>query len=134
LVFLDSIGGDVIGAWTLALYGLGPDKPITAVLPGDTCASACVLLLFSGRLRIVYDGARVGVHSIIDGRAGVTVAADGSTTELARALAERGMAPDVVGRLVTTPPDGMYWLTADELERSGVSVRPRLANDPPRTR
>jgi hypothetical protein len=122
----------MIEAETLALYGFRPNAlTTTMVVTGQTCASACVLLLMSGKRKVVFGGARAGVHSVAEGGGAESRITRGFTTELARTLADRGVAADVIGQLVTTTPNEIHWLTADELRRSGVTIMPDLRSSGP---
>jgi hypothetical protein len=122
VVSLNSLGGVALEAATLAGY-IRATAASTMVTARSTCASACVLMLLAGRAKIVISGTRVGVHSAVSD-AGETIGARAFTTDLARAYADFGLASDVIGRVVTTTPGSVYWLTEDDLRRSGVGVLP----------
>ena len=113
----------MLEASMIAGYILG-EGALTMVAPGRECASACVLLLLAGKRRLVADTASIGVHGAAMPDGTENDAALAATTESARLFAHLGMPPDIVGRVVMTPPGSMYWLSADELARMGVSVMP----------
>ena len=97
------------------------------VRSGSDCASACVLLLLAIRDRTVEGEATVGVH-----RAGYVtekgeVIENDHTFQVDRRIADfyrkHGMPEDVVQHMLSTPPSGMYDLTLDEMNRSGIKLR-----------
>lgn len=119
---LNSNGGNVAAAMELAaLLRVSSLVSAAVVASGDTCASACVLVLMGAKRRVVFGGARVGTHSA-NSHGLETDEAMGGTVHIARVLTAWGVAPDVIGMLVTTRPDKIHWLTADELRRSGVEI------------
>jgi hypothetical protein len=120
VVSLNSGGGNVGEAVGLSLIFRLDGQTSTMVSAGQTCASACVLLFMSGKYKIVADRARVGVHSASSASGVESDRAYGNTVNMARILADMGVAADVIGRLVATAPGEIYWLTDDELRRSGV--------------
>lgn len=86
------------------------------------CSSACFLMFMAGRSRTVERGASVGVHSARSKDGQDDDGAKASTVFVARKAAELGATPIVIGRMVTTLPDGMSWLSSTELAGLGVRI------------
>lgn len=118
LLALDSPGGNVIEADNMAnvirRLGLG-----VVVSDGEECASACFLLFAASLHRAAAPGAKIGVHS-------ASLSGDENlltldvTALMARAAAAFGVPPSVLGRMITTVPSDMAWLTDDELRQMNV--------------
>jgi hypothetical protein len=125
IVLLDSPGGSVGAALSFARMFSEGNVPV-GIPPHAECASACFLILAAAQQKFVSPTARIGVHSVTEATTGVeTVAAKAVTTELARACAGFGVPPAIIGRMVTTPPGEVAWLSEAELRSMGVSVTPR---------
>jgi len=111
---LNSPGGSVIAGADLAITvrksGIG-----TSVDAANVCASACFMVFAAGVDRVSSAQARIGVHSATSRVTGETRLAKSVTIDMARLLAEFGVPPTVLGRMVTATPDNMAWLTAEEL-------------------
>jgi hypothetical protein len=119
-VVLDSPGGRVIASRDLAMRIRR--LHLTTLVPANAeCASACFMLFAAGTQRIAGASARIGVHSAaLDGEeTGVTLA---MSTLMARQCGAFGVPPAILGKMVTTAPDGMEWLSADELRSMQVEV------------
>jgi hypothetical protein len=117
---LNSEGGNVFEAERLAevIHGEGG---VVIVPDGAVCASACFLLFAAGRNRVAGPTALIGVHSVsVSGDE--TPAALGLTTSLARVAAAYGVPPSIIGKLVTTPPGRITWLSRVDLTSMGVKV------------
>ena len=94
-----------------------------AVPKNARCASACFLIFAAAKVKVASHSAQIGVHSVLDGTSGLETAdAKATTTELARACAARGVPPSIVGRMVTTPPGRIAWLSERELLSMGVRM------------
>jgi hypothetical protein len=120
VIFLNSTGGSVAESVELAIL-INHEHALIAVASGNTCASACVVLLLAGDHKMVSDTAQIGVHSLaLDGDE--TPGSLAETTKYARFYKEFGMPMDIIGRMVTTPPGDIYWLTGDDLRRMGVDI------------
>ena len=129
VVFLDSPGGSVSEAALIAVTFQNSDIPV-AVRRGGRCASACFLIVASSKNKWASPYARIGVHSAADGQSGVeTMKAKAVTTELARACARVGVPSSIIGRMVTTPPDQMAWLSPAEISLMGVHLIPTPFDD-----
>jgi len=119
-VVLDSPGGSIQEAILFAGAIRVSGFPVV-VPPHGQCTSACFLMFAAAKRKFVAQGALVGVHSAIDQTLGVeTASAKATTTEMARACAKLGVPATIIGRMVTTPPGEMAWLTASELRSMGV--------------
>lgn len=125
LVYLNSPGGSVQEALAIGrtLRGLGAETRMTEA---DVCLSACPYILAGGALRIVEDGAMVGVHQHYFGE-NVALPAFLAVEDIQRGqgevmayLDEMGIDPLLMQPALMTPPSEIYLLTAEELERYGL--------------
>ena len=119
---LDSEGGLVLPALDMADVVARFRIPVV-VGQNAMCASACFLIFAASPNRIADETARIGVHSA-SLHAQENAATMALTTALARDAATYGVAHAIVGRLVTTPPNEMAWLTHAELRTMRVAVAP----------
>lgn len=128
-VSLDSPGGS-IGEALLIADGVQKTEVPTIVGPGDKCVSACFLIFASGKKRFASKDAHIGVHSVVTKGEGENLDAKGITLDLARIATERfNVSPSIIGRMVATPPDRVYWLNHSDLAEMGVQIiddRPAL--------
>ena len=125
LLALNSPGGNIIEANNMATlirrFGLG-----VVVSDGEECASACFLLFAASPHRAAGPGAKVGVHSAsLSGDESLPTLA--VTALMARDAAALGVPPSVLGRMITTVPTDMAWLTDDELRQMNVKREGLLA-------
>lgn len=121
LIVLNSPGGSVTEARDMAR--LIHKLPVPVLVPANgVCASACFLLFAAATKREAEPGARIGVHSasVTGGRENLDTL--GVTTLMAREAAAYGVPASITGRMVTTRPGDMAWLSADELATMGVRV------------
>ncbi len=116
-VALSSRGGNLLEGLRLATT-VRNTRLSTGV--AGQCASACFLVFAGGAGKLVLDGARIGVHSASYEGAENTLS-QAVTTQMARKAAEFGVPAAIIGKMVTTPPDHMTWLTRDDL--LSMSVR-----------
>ena len=103
----------------------------TRVEQGAFCASSCPLILAAGAEREVDPGAIVGIHQIY--AAGQDVAglspaqamsdAQAVTARISRHLVEMDVDPALWVHAMETPPNRLYYLTADEMETYRLSSR-----------
>ena len=127
-VLLDSPGGSVKDA--LEIGRLIAEKGLwTEVRNGGLCASSCPIIFASGSERIAGAEAAIGVHQIyaaalsatpVDALrvAGVAMAdAQQVTAEITRHLSDAGVDPAVWLHALETPPDQLYYLSGEEMER-----------------
>lgn len=128
-VALDSPGGVVGDALRIGqlLRQHGYD---TLVESGAICASSCPLVFAAGVGRTAVPGAAIGVHQIYaaltagelprDGlrAAGVAMSdTQAMTAAITRHLTEMGIDPALWLHALETPPDRLYYLSREELER-----------------
>lgn len=109
-VELEGPGGDPAGAlaggrW---LRAHGVDR---VVVTGD-CASACAMMALLFAHRDIAPAARLGFHAIIS-PSGDNIRANGVQGEIKSAIAENGIAPDLVATLFKSRD--VAWFTRDEL-------------------
>nr|WP_275982164.1 hypothetical protein [Frigidibacter sp. ROC022] len=131
-IWLSSPGGSVGDA--LAIGRLVRTAGMsTAMEPGDACLSACPYILAAGVLREVADGALVGVHQHYFGENTVLPAflavrdIQRGQAEVVGYLTEMGIDLRLMQPALATPPEEIYILTAQELERFRLTTR----SDPP---
>lgn len=124
---LNSPGGSISEAAMIAEDVRRSDTPVV-VMPHAQCASACFLIFASARTKLASRSAMIGVHSVIDGASGSEdTEAKAITTELARACAAVGVPPEIIGRMVSTPPGRVAWLSVSELASMDVRFLPQSA-------
>lgn len=117
---LDSPGGTVLDGAELAR--MIRDKGLAVVVPSNSkCASACFLLLAAAPHRLAANDALIGVHGANDDGQDNEVAM-AMTTAMARAAAELGVPPVIIGKMVETSPSRIEWLTHADLRSMGVLV------------
>jgi hypothetical protein len=120
-VVLNSPGGAVAEARVMARILNTATVPV--VVPHDAvCASACFILFAAARHKVVEPGAMIGVHSASVSGGRETGDTLGVTTLMAREVAAYGVPAEITGRMVTTQPGQMAWLSRDELELMGAKV------------
>ena len=112
-IFLNSPGGSIKEALRMA-HDIRASGHTTAVSSNYECASACFLLVAAGRERMIFRGARIGVHSASE-KGIETPEAAAATLTMAREAAQLGVPDSVIGHMVATRASGMQWLTKDEL-------------------
>lgn len=107
-IALNSPGGNYVEGVRLAT-SVHNSHIMAAVVPNGICASACFLIFAGGNVRMVFENARVGVHSASeDGED--SLLAEGVTTLMAREAGELGVPAAIIGKMVTTPPDVSMWI------------------------
>ncbi|MFT6531837.1 MAG: hypothetical protein ACJASC_001383 [Limimaricola cinnabarinus] len=127
IAWLDSPGGSVADALELGrvLRNEGID---TALSAEAVCLSACPYLLAGGAARRVAEGAWVGVHQhYFDQNAALPAIfavediqrGQGDVMEY---LIEMGIDPALMRHALVTPPDEIYLLLPEELERYGLTT------------
>lgn len=123
-VILNSPGGSVRDALELGRY-LRRESLSTALRAGDICYSACPYLLAGGENRTIPDDASVGVHQHFFGESTLLPAfiavenIQRGQGEVMAYLSEMGIDPLVMRHALVTPPDEIYLLLPQELERYG---------------
>lgn len=127
-VVLDSPGGSVMDA--LEIGALIQEKGLaTKVAAGNLCASSCPIIFASGAERIASAESAIGVHQIYAASlgeasrdalavAGVAMAdAQTTTAEITRHLTKSGVNPALWLHALDTPPDRLYYFSAEEMQR-----------------
>lgn len=110
-IVLKSPGGNLLEGVRLARTIRNSNITTAAI---SECASACFLMLAAGRSKLVQRGARIGVHSA-GYLGGETEVSQAVTTQMARLANEFAVPPSIIGRMVSTPPTEMAWLSDEEL-------------------
>ena len=123
---LNSPGG-AVGAMAMAAMVRWVEDMATVVQKDAKCESACFALFAAGHRRYVdpaSDPTQIGVHSIYEliGKPGpdgapafVWKETGDATIEAVRLLREVRVSASVIGKIVTTPPDKMFYLTIRDL-------------------
>lgn len=115
---LDTPGGDVAAGNTLGLITRlnGLD---TFLYPGATCASACAVIFFSGKQKIVGSGARIGVHrASIAGSKSENSLTFAVSKQIAETLNSVGVSRLITDKLLYTPANQITWLTSEDLQNT----------------
>ena len=122
IVTLDSQGGSLRAASMYARL-FNQDNWAVVVGPHARCASACFLIFAAIKNKAAARTAHIGVHSAFDRVTGTeTIGSKAVTAEVARTLSDVGVPDAIVGRMVTTRPDEVAWLSIDELNSMGVKI------------
>lgn len=128
-VFLNSPGGSVQDALAIgrSLRTIGAETRMSA---SDICLSACPYILAGGTARDVAPGAMVGVHQHFFGE-NVALPAFLAVEDIQRGqgevmgyLIEMGIDPAIMEPALLTPPDEIYVLVPEELDRFGLISPP----------
>jgi len=122
-IVLNSRGGNLAEGLCLAST-IHNSALTTAVASEGLCASACFLMFAAGKHRLASASARIGVHSASSLEGEDSFGAQASTTLMARTAAAYGVPASVIGRMVTTLPNDMAWLTAAEQQEMGIEIVP----------
>jgi hypothetical protein len=128
-VILQSPGGSVGDALQIgrAIRDAGIE---TQILAGEYCMSACPYMLAGGTARDISPDGAVGVHQHFFGENVLLPAAfavediQRGQAEVMGYLDEMGIDPLVMRLAMTTPPDEIYVLLPEELERYGFVTAP----------
>jgi hypothetical protein len=133
-VELNSPGGSVEDAVKIGAL-MEVNAFTTSVAAGALCASSCPLILAGGKQRLASRTAAIGVHQIYAmaiagdppaGLAGIGNAMSGAqrtTAVITRYLGTTGVDPAVWLHALETPPDRLYYLAPDELEKYRLVTR-----------
>jgi hypothetical protein len=125
-ILLNSAGGSVDAGLQLALI-IRQNHLSTFVTTNNTCTSACFYLFAAGEKRWAENGAKVGVHSAAENGL-ETDKATAATIRFSRMLATLNVPDSILGKIVRTPPQNMYYLTPQDLASMGVQFVPTPAN------
>lgn len=119
-VHLNSPGGKVSEGYAFGRE-IQEEGLTTVVGSSSHCESACFLLLISGARKIVYQGAKIGVHSAsVNGR----LSTEGTQNVINYAIKlgnEQSL--EVLHLLAATPPSTMSFLSVRQLKDLGIEVR-----------
>ncbi|KKB86306.1 hypothetical protein VW29_03365 [Devosia limi DSM 17137] len=125
-VVLDSPGGAVVDALTIGAL-IHEQGLATSVAAGALCASSCPIVFAGGKERIATPQSAIGVHQIYAAalsadqqnglqRAGSAMAdAQQITADITRHLALTGVDPALWLHALETPPDRLYYFSAEEM-------------------
>lgn len=117
---LDSPGGSVLEGEKLAT--LIRANGLAVIIPSNSqCASACFLLFAAAPRRLAATDALIGVHSANE-RGTETETSMAVTTAMARDAAQMGVPEAIIGKMVTTTPGRVAWLTPADLSSMGVVI------------
>ena len=127
-IVLDSPGGSVMDA--LEIGALIQEKGLaTEVAAGNLCASSCPIIFASGAERLASPDSAIGLHQIYAASLGETAAeafavagvamadAQSTTARITRHLTKSGVDPALWLHALETPPDRLYYLSAEEMQR-----------------
>ena len=127
-VELNSPGGSVDDA--LAISKLIREKRLnTKVASRALCASSCPVILSGGIERFAETDALVGVHQLFSGTDDRPTAeeamasAQSATARVARHLDAMGIAAGLWFHALETPPDHLYYLTAQEMAEFRLTTK-----------
>lgn len=126
---LDSPGGSVDAAYQIT-HVMDEQGFITAVMSGESCASACASIVFvAGDYRLMSPGSRLGFHHCYY-QSGQEVIADAlCNEEVASHAVAHGVAwGSVMAWMQFTPPSDVLWFTSSEAACWGLL---RYPGDPP---
>jgi hypothetical protein len=118
---LDSPGGLIsVGASMAKLVRSNQLK--TIVNDGAICASACFMVFAAGKERFSGENAKIGVHSAVNPEFGENDNAKSATIDMTRFLSELGVPSLILGKLVTTRPSEIAWLTPEDLQSMRINI------------
>ncbi|MGJ4942104.1 hypothetical protein ACQR1W_16130 [Bradyrhizobium sp. HKCCYLS1011] len=127
-VRLDSPGGSLAEGIKLAELIRRAKLP-TVVAAGSRCASACFIVFASGIEKFASHAAAIGVHGVSDRYGHQTAQTEAATLSMARIASTFGVPPRIVGRMITTRPDDIAWLSPEDLRSMGAIITDRA--EPP---
>ena len=115
-VILNSPGGSVGDAMSIAQIMRDDDGMGALVNDGKTCASACFLIFAAAKERLASPGSTLAVHRASDSRGDSDIAKAGSV-ELLEAYKTLDVPDNIRLRMIETPPDQIYELSAADKEK-----------------
>ena len=115
---LNSPGGNVVSAIKMA-DEIDRRRLSTFISESDSCASACAVLFFAGRDRLVRGW--LGVHQMDDGGRGNASSLQFILASQLDAFVRFGVPWTIAQRMLTTPPWEMYWISQDEIEQLALN-------------
>ena len=119
-IVFNSGGGSVEGGREMGIM-IADFHMTTGVAHGGQCSSACVLIWSAGEFKSAGSDSKIGVHMAKDMNGEPTV--DGTIFGLHWLQKTRAPNSVVVGAM-STKPDGIYWLSEDELISWGAKIIP----------
>lgn len=128
-VSLNSPGGALDDAMAMAKLIRGKGIA-TEVADGALCASSCPLLLAGGLTRTAGAKAAVGVHQFYAAQRTPTAPAQAmadaqmTTARISRHLIDMGVDPALWLHALDTPPQALYYFSAEELAKYGLVTTP----------
>ncbi len=125
MVSFNSPGGNLEEGYKLATE-IKRARLATEVEAEKICASACFFAFAAGTTKWTAPSARVGVHGAADANGVQSGTAASATIVMARwAAKELGIPSDIIGKMVTTPPSDIIWLSHAELNSMGAQTLDR---------
>jgi hypothetical protein len=89
---------------------------------GNECSSACFLLFACGEPRFAHATARIGIHSARNRENQEDATSYTIDTWAGRLLKACGVPEYLIGKMITTPAEEMYWLTLEDLRAMNVHI------------
>jgi len=130
---LDSSGGSISEALSLAKE-IERSGLIVTVEDGDTCASACFLLLASAQYRWIGDSSSVHLHrpylstpsTSLDGYSSDSSLQQQTTLEMRRYLEQRSIASQLIDKMMRNPSNEAYRMTVHDMRMHMGNLAPTL--------
>ena len=129
VISLNSPGGALDDAMAMAKLVRGKGIA-TQVADGAICASSCPLFLAGGLTRTAGPKAAVGVHQFYAASQTPTAPAQAmsdaqaTTARISRHLIDMGIDPALWLHALDTPPQALYYFSADEMAKYRLVTRP----------
>jgi hypothetical protein len=101
----------------------------TWVAEGAVCASSCFIIFAAGTQKFAQKGARIGTHSAREFGDSMEIS-PWATRLQARVLQFYRVPAPIIEKTLTTAPDGMSWLSKDDLHSMGVTILAAGATPP----
>ncbi len=105
----------------LRIAELARRKKLTVYVTGQ-CNSGCTEVFFAAAKRYFAADSKIGVHAVSNDQDVEDVASKLLTIKLARLWAKKGVPSAAIGKMVTTPPEGITYLDQDDLHGLGATV------------
>lgn len=126
MVVFDSGGGQISEGEAIGAI-IENHHLATGVAAGGQCSSACVLAWAAGSRKSIAPDASIGVHNASAAEMNeddVAQRLDGisATSQMGKWLRRFGAPDNVVNKVLDTPPERMYWLSAKDLAGWQVTV------------
>ena len=122
VVILDSPGGDGMASLSIGIT-VRSRGFTTVVLPGADCASGCALIWLAGVRRFAHDTSAIGFYAAAtsgrDGRLRLSREGNALVMEYLVAL---GYNRETARRLVSAPPESMFWLSHRTARQLGIET------------